>query len=84
MNRKEIRMRLRAAAAAGPEKSCGTKRKYGLEQAARIAAASLNRRAEVHAGERSRQEAYPCPFCDRWHTGREMTPEERKKWSKPV
>lgn len=84
MNKKETQMHLRAAAAAGQEKSCGTKRKYGLEQAARMAAASLNQRAGVHAGERSRQEAYPCPFCDRWHTGRAMTPEERKKWSKPA
>jgi hypothetical protein len=28
-------------------------------------------------------EAYPCPFCNKWHAGRKMTAEERAMFSDP-
>lgn len=88
MDKREARMHMLAAEAAGRDSACGMKFQHGTEDAAWRAANHLNRRPEVAAGERHRVEPYPCPFCSPsqfneifyWHVGREMTTEERKHW----
>lgn len=85
-----IYMHLRAGAAAGRSRTCGTKIKHPSEDAAQRHADSLNRRAAVISGEKYRCEPYPCAFCSdpeaddfTWHVGREMTAEKRSQFSAP-
>jgi hypothetical protein len=65
-----VAMHLAAGREYGREATCGTKVKYGSEETAIFVAANMTIKFN-----RS-MEGYPCFWCDDWHIGREMTPEE--------
>jgi hypothetical protein len=80
----EIEMHHRAARAAGEESACTGKVRHETERKAQGHARSLNRHpSRQRPGNTDWKEAYPCPFCDGWHVGREMTDEERELYSRP-
>ena len=75
MDEAEFNMHIEAGLAAGKERTCGKKTDFKSEEtAARVAP-----KVSVKFGHD--MEAYPCAFCNGWHVGREMTAEERVKWS---
>lgn len=67
-------MHIRAGRAYGRDATCGSearpKVRYGSEEAADKAAAKMS----VVYGKF--MEGYPCAWCQDWHIGRAMTPEE--------
>lgn len=69
-------MHKRAALFYGRESSCGTKIKYSEDSAVK-AAESMSRK---YAGTKV-LEAYPCPWCERWHVGRQMTEDEQQSFA---
>lgn len=70
------RLHLLAGQAAGKERTCGTKVKYETEELAVKAANSINK----SNNRKHINEAYPCPFCGKWHIGREMSEQELKNY----
>lgn len=78
MNETTTFMHFRAGKAYGEERTCGNKVRYSYEATAGKAAASMNKRTyKTHD-----LESYPCIWCDKWHIGRELTPEEMEFFSK--
>lgn len=79
MDDSETRMHLRAGEAYGQDATCGPpgkpKIRYSSEASAIKAAVAMT---EKHGRD---LEGYPCFWCSRWHVGRMMTPEERKRFS---
>lgn len=80
MDAETVAMHLRAGKAYGEEATCGSKVKHLSEDVASRMAASLNRRVnKTHD-----VEPYPCFWCQNWHVGRTMTPEEVEQYSTPL
>lgn len=75
MEEAERQMHLRAGRAYGRMATCGRKQDYKSEETASDAAERMSIKFERAL------EAYPCAWCDGWHIGREMTPEERRLWA---
>lgn len=67
-------MHLRAGYAYGQASTCGAKIDFKSEETATSAATAVSARREWTV------EAYPCPFCQGWHIGRALTPEEITKF----
>jgi hypothetical protein len=63
-------LHLRAAIFYGEASACGKKVDYKSETTARSAAVALS------LTYKKQMEAYPCPWCQGWHIGREMLPKE--------
>jgi hypothetical protein len=79
MDEHTMTLHKRAAIATGKDVACGSKINYKTEEKAIRAAISLNQktnRPNFH-----KLEAYPCPFCNGWHIGREMSKEELEKFN---
>lgn len=53
----------------GKKKTCGEKVKYNTRETADKAAVEMNAKEST----RKELEAYPCPFCDKFHLGRKMS-----------
>jgi len=66
---------LTAALYFGQESSCGSKIRHKTFSAASVAAQS----ASIKYGKP--KAPYPCPFCDKWHVGRQMSQDELKKFA---
>lgn len=62
----------------GEEKTCGIKVVYECEEDASRSALALSKKGIS----KYELEAYPCPFCNKWHVGRKMSREELEKWEK--
>lgn len=75
MDEAERQMHLKAGLAYGRERTCGVKHNFKSEETAVKVAPRLSEKFG-HV-----MEGYPCAFCDGWHVGREMTPEERARFS---
>jgi hypothetical protein len=71
----ETQIHLRAGEAYGWAATCGHKINYANETSACKAAVN---QTEKYGRD---LEAYPCFFCDGWHIDREMTQEERVKFT---
>lgn len=71
-------MHKRAALYYGEESACGSKIRYSEDSAARAAEAMTAKYQGTKA-----LESYPCPWCESWHIGRQMTPEEQEMLSQP-
>lgn len=69
-------MHRRAATYYGEQASCGTKIRYSEASALRAAESMTAKRTDG-----KQLEAYPCPWCERWHVGRKMSDEERKMFA---
>lgn len=80
MTPEDFEMHLRAGATYGRESTCGIKIDYASEQTASKAALAMTARQKKLGYERP-LEAYPCTWCSGWHIGREMTEEERIRFS---
>lgn len=74
MNAAEREMHLSAGRAYGREATCGKKIDYRSEETAARAAERMMAKGSKEL------EAYPCVWCNGWHIGRAMTPEERSSW----
>ena len=73
-------LHLAAGLRAGLDRTCVKKVAYSSETSAGKAADAMNAKPDT----RNVLEAYPCPFCDRWHVGRKLSDEElREMASKP-
>lgn len=70
---------LRAGEAYGQERTCGTKVKFPEEASALRMAVRLNARDSWRKPHDV--EPYPCFWCNQWHVGRVMTPEEILQFS---
>lgn len=75
MDKTEFDMHIAAGVVYGRERTCGTKTDFKSEERAIEVAPVLSRKFGHE------MEAYPCAFCAGWHVGREMTAEEREKFS---
>lgn len=75
MDQEERIIHLQAGKAYGVDRTCGEKVKYRTE----VTAAKV---AEKMSLKHSRDlEAYPCFWCNFWHVGRTLTPEERQHFA---
>jgi hypothetical protein len=79
MSPEEIAMHREAGLAYGREATCGSKVDYKSEDSAMRAARAMTLKHESTDGKKI--EAYPCAWCSGWHVGREMSAEEKERFS---
>ena len=78
MDEETFQLHINAGLKAGLDKTCGKKIAYPTEDSARRAADEMNAKPTTV----KMLEAYPCAFCDKWHVGRMMSPEELRSYVK--
>lgn len=79
MEERMARLHLAAARACGEAAACGKKVRHPDEYSAARHAEALNSSGKA----RNVQEPYPCPWCNHWHVGRQMSMAELQAASRP-
>lgn len=75
MDEAERLIHLQAGKAYGKERTCGSKVNYRTEGTATKSAEKMSLKQSGDL------EAYPCFWCNGWHIGRSLTPEERQQFT---